>query len=181
MLSCRERIAESLAMPKIGIPSDLGTELSEAARWYAGEAETEAFLAHIRADHAWSERRPRLLLAWAEQHAVPVFGVRRFLTVLLAGFAGPDRWRLWQAAKAELRRARDAIARGEESGLAYAGAGRGLLSFSETGPRRWGATETVLQPTLHASLVPETTGATPSASPGSTGGPQLPRGGWITR
>ena len=54
-------------------------------------------------------------------HAVPDFGARRFLIVVLAGFAGLDRWRLWRAAKAELRRARAAIARGEESALAYAG------------------------------------------------------------
>jgi hypothetical protein len=65
-------------MPKIEMPSDLGAELSEAARRYAGEAEMETFLACIRAGHSWSERRPRRLLAWADRHAVPVFGAGAF-------------------------------------------------------------------------------------------------------
>ena len=134
----------------ITMPSHLGSELSEAARWYAGEDGTEAFLAHIRDGHPWSARRPRRLLTWADRHGVRVFGARRFLTVLLAGFAGPDRWRLWRTAKIELRRACEAIARGEEAGLAYAG-GRDLLAFAESGPRRWGAPESVLLPSLHAS------------------------------
>lgn len=140
----------------------------------------EAFLAHIRAGHSWSERRPRRLLAWADRYAVPVRGV--FLTVVLAGFAGPDRWRLWRAAKAELRRTRAAITRGEEAGMAYSG-DRDLLAFGESGPRRWGAPESVLWPSLHPSLAgppPEMPGAT-APSPPSSSGPQLPRGGWLTR
>jgi hypothetical protein len=46
----------------ITIPSDLGAELSEAARWYTDEPEMTAFLARIRAGYAWAERRPRQLL-----------------------------------------------------------------------------------------------------------------------
>ena len=71
--------------------SDLGAELAEAMRWYAAETEMKAFLEHVRGEHSWSERRPRKLLAWADRQAVPVFGARRFVTVLLAGFDGPDR------------------------------------------------------------------------------------------
>ena len=139
----------------------------------------EAFLAHIRGGQAWSERRPRQLLRWADRYAIPVFGARRFVPVLNAGFACPQQWRLWRAAKVELRRARAAIARGEESAMAYAG-DRGLLAFAESGPRRWGAPDSVLWPSLHASLVappPETSETTSSSPPG----PQLPRGQWITR
>jgi hypothetical protein len=167
-------------MPQITIPSDLGAELSEAARWYAGEVEMEAFLAHIRAGHSWSERRPRNLLRWAARHAVPVFGVRRFLTVLPAGFDCPERWRLWRAAKIELRRARDAIAAGTKTALAYAGE-RDLAALAESETRRWGAPESVLRPSLHASLgpPPETTEATSPSPPGS--GPRFPRGTVITR
>ena len=84
------------------------------------------------------------------------------MTVLLAGFAGPDRWRLWRAATAELRRAREAIARGEESAMAYAG-GRDLLAFAESGPHRWGAPDSVLRPSLHAS--PAGPMPTPEAAP----------------
>jgi hypothetical protein len=165
----------------IMMPSDLGSELSEAARWYAGEPEMQAFLEHVRAGHSWSERRPRRLLAWADRHAVPVLGKRRFVVVMNTGFACPQRVRLWRAGKVELRRARDAIARGEESALAYAG-GRDVLVFAESGPRRWGAPESVLRPSLHVSpagpmpaseAAPQTTPSIPA--------PQVPRGGWITR
>jgi hypothetical protein len=41
---------ESLAMP-ITMPSDLGAELLEAARWYAGEPEMELFRDHVRAQY----------------------------------------------------------------------------------------------------------------------------------
>jgi hypothetical protein len=164
------------------MPADLGAELSEAARWYAGEAETEAFLAQIRDGYPWSERRPRQLLRWADRYAIPVFGARRFVTVLLAGFAGPDRWRLWRAAKAELRRAREAIARGEESAMAYAG-GRALVAFTDNAPRRWGAPESALLTTLHASPagpLPKAPGATPPSAPSSPA-PKPPRGTIVTR
>jgi hypothetical protein len=163
----------------LSVGNDLGAELSEAARWYAGEAEMQAFLAHIRAGHLWSERRPRRLLAWADRQAVPVFGARRFVTVLLAGFDGLDRWRLWRAAKAELRRAREAIARGEETGMIYAG-GRDLLVFGEGKPRRWGAPESVLRPS--AGPLPETTEATsPSLPNPPSSPPKPPRGTSVTR
>jgi hypothetical protein len=166
----------------ITTPRDLGAELAEAARWYAGEAEMEAFLDHIRAGHSWSERRPRQLLSWANQRGVPVFGHKRFVLVMNAGFDCPERWRLWRVAKAELRRVRAAIARGEEAGMIYSG-GRDLLAFGESGPRRWGAPESALRPSAHPSLAgppPEMPGAT-APSPPSSSGPQLPRGGWLTR
>ena len=166
----------------ITMPSDLAAELSEAARWYGGEADTEAFLAHIGDGHPWSERRPRQLLRWADRYAIPVFGASRFLTVVLAGFDGPERWRLWRAAKTELRRAQAAIAAGEEAALAYAG-DRDLVALAEGGPRRGSAPESALRPSLHPSLagpLPEMPGAT-AHSPPSSSGPQLPRGGWLTR
>lgn len=81
----------------------------------------------------------------------PVFGVRRFVLVLNVAFACPQQWRLWQAAKVELRRARAAVAAGEEAGVIYAG-GRDVLSFGEGQPRRWGAPDWVLRPSLHALL-----------------------------
>ena len=120
-------------MPQIIMPADLGAELSEAARWYAGEPEMEAFSDHVRAGRRWSERRPRELLRWADRHSIAIFGMRRFLTVLLCGFSGADRWELWRAAKAELRRARAAtllmlalpgsayLYQGEELGLQEVG------------------------------------------------------------
>jgi hypothetical protein len=46
----------------ITMPSDLGAELSDAARWYADEPEMQTFLEHVRAGHSWSERRPLGLL-----------------------------------------------------------------------------------------------------------------------
>lgn len=113
-------------MPKTKMPSDLAIELAEAVRWYPAETGMKTFLEHVRAEHSWSERRPRRLLAWADRHAVPVIGARRFLTILLTGFDGPDRWRRWRAAKTELRRAQAEIAAGEETALAYVG-GRDLL------------------------------------------------------
>ena len=165
----------------IMMPSDLGSELSEAARWYAGEPEMQAFLDHVRAGSSWSEHRPRQLLAWADRHANPVFGVRRFLTVVLAGFARPDQWRRWRTAKIELRRAQAAIAAGEETALAYAG-DRDLVALAESGPRRWGAPESALRPSLHPSLAgPPLEPGTTAPSPPSSSGPQLPRGGWLTR
>jgi hypothetical protein len=169
-------------MPKIEMPADLAAELSEAARWYAGEAELEAFLEHVRIAHSWSERRPRRLLSWAARHAVPVFGHQRFLLVVNAGFDCPDRWRLWRAATTELRRAHEAIKRGEESALAYSNE-RPLVAFGEGEVRRWGPFEAALRPSWHASLagpMPETTEATPP-SPSSSSGPKFPRGEWITR
>ena len=133
----------------ITMPADLGAELSEAARWYAGEAETEAFLAQIRDGYPWSA--PGRANCWGgRRYAIPVFGARRFVTVLLTGFDGPERWRLWRAAKTELRRACATIAAGEETALAYAG-DRDLVALAGGGSRRWGAPESALRPSVHGS------------------------------
>jgi hypothetical protein len=66
-------------------------------------------------------------------------------------------------------RAQDAIARGEEAGLAYSGA-RELMGFGESGPHRWSAPDSVLRPSLHASPAgpiptPEAAPAPPPAVP----------------
>lgn len=169
----------------ITMPRDLAVEFEEAVRWYKGTPELDAFLAHLQAGHPWSQRRrPRQLLRWADRHAVPVFGVRRFVLVLNAGFACPQQWRLWRAAKIELRRTHEAIARGEEAGMIYSG-GRDLLVFADSEPRRWGAPESVLQPSLHPSLAgppPEMAPSASSPAPSSGGaGPERPRGSWLTR
>jgi hypothetical protein len=127
----------------------------------------QAFLEHIRTGHSWTERWPRRLLWWAAQHRVPTFGHKRFLIVLLAGFDCPERWRLWGDAAKELRRSRLAIKAGEETGMAHAG-GRELLALSEGAQPRWGTPESVLRPSLHASLagpMPETNGATTPSPP----------------
>jgi hypothetical protein len=168
-------------MPNIAIPSDLAAELTEAMHWYRAEPAMKVLVEQIQAEHPWAERRPRWLLAWATRHAIPVFGHKRFLQVLSAGFDCPERWRLWRAAKAELRRARAAIARGEEAGMIYSG-GRDLLVFADSEPRRWGAPENVLLPSLHASPAGPMPEAAPQTEPPpSPSPPQLPRGQWITR
>jgi hypothetical protein len=66
--------------------------------------------------------------------------------------------------------------------MIYAG-DRDLVAFAESGPRRRGAPESALRPSPHPLLAgppPEMPGAT-APSPPSSSGPQLPRGGWITR
>jgi hypothetical protein len=172
----------------ITIPHDLGAELTEASRWYAGEAALTVFSDHVRAGHSWSERRPRALLRWADRHSIAVFGSKRFILMMNAGFDCPGRWRSWRAAVTELRRALDAIADGSESELAYAD-GRSLLAFGESGPRRWGPIEreTAMTGLVYPSLAGEPSspaGSTPSSSPSSPGSsavPQVPHGGWLTR
>jgi hypothetical protein len=170
------------------ISVDLGNELREAQRRYAGEPEWEAFLDHVRAEHLWSERWPRRLLAWATRHKIKVFDTKRFIVVMTAGFDCPERWRLWRAVKTELRRAREAIASGEESGLIYAD-GRDLLTFEDEPPHRWGATETIMRPSHHGSFggpppLPSAPPA-PTLAPGpvTPGAPAVrpPGGGWMTR
>jgi hypothetical protein len=172
----------------ITIPHDLADELAEAAHWYPGSPEMEVFLEHAGAGHSWSERWPRALLRWADRHAVPVFGHRRFVALINAGFdVRHNRWRLWRAAVTELRRCHARIQCGEEDGLAYAG-NRQLLSLSDGRPPRWGPTGSeaagvaLVFPSL-AGAAPEPVGATPppTSPPGSPGAPQVPRGGWLTR
>jgi hypothetical protein len=175
-------------MAEITLPSDLGDELGEALHWYRGEPEVAVFIEHVRAAHAWSDRRPRRLLAWAERHSIPVFGHRRFLVVLNSGFECPERWRLWRAAKTELRRARDAIKAGEESALAYAG--RDLVTIGAS-PRRWGGFSNddfgpvagVGLPPAESKLPPAEPGASPPSPPSAPSRPQAPRPplGWLTR
>jgi hypothetical protein len=178
-------------MPQIIMPVDLAAELSEDAHWYAGEPAMEAFLAQVQAGHGWTPRRPRQLLAWAAANAIPVFGCKRFILIMNAGFDGPGRWRLWRMAVTELCRCRVAIARGEESALAYAG--RELRSFGDGPARRWGrptdefggeGAMTALVFPSFAGPGPEAAGSTPSSSsssPGSSAGPQVPHGGWLSR
>jgi hypothetical protein len=175
-------------MPKIEMPADLGAELMQARYWYPDAPELAAFFERVRQNCPWSERWPRALLRWADRHAIPVFGHQRFVSMMNAGFECPDRWRLWRAAKAELRRARAAIDAGTESGLAYAD-GRSLLAFGESGPRRWGPIEreTAMTGLVYPSLAGEPSspaGSTPSSSPSSPGSsavPQVPHGGWFVR
>jgi hypothetical protein len=175
--------------PKKCLPI-LAAELSEGARWHQGTPEWQAFVANLQAGRAWAERRPRWLLAWARKQAIPMSGTKRFALVMNAGFDCPERWRLWRAAKAELRRARAAIARGEESGLAYAD-GRDLLVFGGGSQPRYGAPGSWLRPTYGGSPagpMPVAEAPAPSTAP-STPAPSSPRpapgtprpGSWITR
>ena len=166
------------------MPADLAAELAEASHWYAGEPEMVAFLAQARAGHPWTPRRPYQLLDWAEAHRIPVFGCQRFVLMMNAGFDAPDRRRSWRLAVTELRRCLVAIARDEESALAYAG-DHSLLSFGDEPPRRWGATEREIAMTAlvfpsFAGPAPEAAGAPPPpAAP--AGGPSASRGEWLTR
>jgi hypothetical protein len=153
-------------------------------------AQRYALRDRLRAQDEWSERWPRRLLAWANRHAVPVFGHKRFLLVLNTGFDGPMRWRLWHMSKRELRRAKAAIERGEESAMAYGG-DRELLTFGEPAPRRWGAHDEFGMGVVGANVYPSMGSPPESPSPPaeSTSPPPAatkprplpPRGGWITR
>jgi hypothetical protein len=109
------------------------------------------------------------LLAWANKHGIPVFGHRRFLTVLVCGFGGAQQARRWRRATAELRRTKDAIERGEESGMIYCG-GRDLLVFGEEVRFRWGVPDEFMPrvagvyPSL-AGPLPEAAGERPQTAP----------------
>jgi hypothetical protein len=154
------------------MPVDLATSLQEAKRWYADSREMQAFIAHVRAEHPWSEERPRQLLRWGQRHAIAVLGEKRFLLVLTAGFDCPERWRLWRAAKTELRRARDRIACGEERGLIYAD-GRDLLVLDSGEPRpRWDAPPSALRPVAYPSVIDS---LSPPAAPVTAPPPPPPR------
>jgi hypothetical protein len=105
-------------MPTISIPADMATDLAHALRFASDTPAGETFRALVAAGTAWRPARVRQMIAWAERRRVYAAETgERFLTVVLAGFAGAECRERMRAAKQVLRAAAARVASGEESPL----------------------------------------------------------------
>jgi hypothetical protein len=163
------------------IPPVLAGDLYTTMMHKGADPVVQDFAAHAFADPAsWSPAWPRRLLDFAGALGVTLTGVDRVI-VLSVGFrdSGCPR-RLGRALRVIVRRWRR---RKQPSGLIYAD-GRDLLVFGDGEPRRrWGPTESIMQPRHYPSpMGPMPVTETP-APPGAAAPtrPLPPRGQIMTR
>jgi hypothetical protein len=158
------------AMP-LTIPADLSGPIEDGLRFFGDAPATRRFLKFTRRDARWIPAWPRRLVRLAMRLGI-VIDVPHYFDLLATGFRGYNRpYRIGVALIVVLR------ARLTGYGVP---AHLPISSISDTSPRRWGAPESVLRPSWHASPIapapaPEAAPSLPDAppagpAPGSTPG-----------